>query len=156
MPLLESELTIIDSPVDISRGPVSALRVKALLSRWWIAFMASSVFVVSGHLLIKAGLNAAAATGDAGGSTTIVHTVLQPAVIIGLATYCFGSVCWIIAVAQQEISFLYPLSSINYVLVVVASSTLFRETISLRRGAGVVIIVLGMVLINRAKKGASQ
>jgi len=127
------------------------------VSQWWIAFLASSIFVVSGHLLIKAGLNAAAhQASGASGPTAMLHAILQPAVIIGLATYCFGSVCWIIAVAQQEISFIYPLSSINYVLVVMASSMLFREAISFRRGAGVGMIVLGMVLINRVKKGASQ
>jgi drug/metabolite transporter (DMT)-like permease len=157
MSSLPSELTIIDRPIDIPQEPSAIARVRGVVSRWWIAFMASSIFVVSGHLLIKAGLNAAAYhLSGASGPTAMLHTILQPAVIIGLATYCFGSVCWIIAVAQQEISFLYPLSSINYVLVVVASSMLFRETISFRRGAGVGMIVLGMVLINRVKKGASQ
>jgi drug/metabolite transporter (DMT)-like permease len=157
MSSLPSELTVIDSPVDVPHQPAAISRVRGLVTQWWIAFMASSIFVVSGHLLIKAGLNAAAYhVSGASGPTTMLHTVLQPAVVIGLATYGFGSVCWIIAVAQQEISFLYPLSSINYVLVVVASSMLFGEAISFRRGAGVSMIVLGMVLINRVKKGASQ
>ena len=64
-----------------------------------------------------------------------------------------GSLCWMIAVAQQEISFLYPLSSINYVLVVFASSMFFHESPSLRRLSGVALIVVGMVLINRKGRG---
>src|SRR4051794_32356437 len=113
MSSLSSELSIINSPIVVPQEPTAISRVRGLVSQWWIAFLASSIFVVSGHLLIKAGLNAAAhQASGASGPTAMLHAILQPAVIIGLATYCFGSVCWIIAVAQQEISFIYPLSSI--------------------------------------------
>src|SRR5438105_4933277 len=106
MSSLPSELTAIDSRVDVAPEPGAIAMIRGFVSQWWIAFMASSIFVVSGHLLIKAGLNAAAYhISGATGPTTMLHTVLQPAVMIGLATYCLGSVCWIIAVAQQEISF---------------------------------------------------
>jgi drug/metabolite transporter (DMT)-like permease len=67
-----------------------------------------------------------------------------------------GSVCWIIAVAQQEISFLYPLSSMNYVLVVFASSALFHESLSVKRLSGVGLIVLGMILMNRKGRVSEQ
>ena len=60
-----------------------------------------------------------------------------------------------IAVAQREISFLYPLSSINYVLVVIISYVMFSEAISLQRASGVAVIVLGMVLMNRRAGSAS-
>lgn len=122
-----------------------------LLSRWWVAFTASAAFVVSGHLLIKAGLNAAARQPVGSGLFALIHTLMQPEVLAGLIVYLFGSLCWIVAVAQQEISFLYPLSSLNYVLVVVASSVLFQETVSARRGSGVVLIVVGMILMNRTR-----
>ena len=133
-------------------GPTVARSVRQLLSKWWVAFAASSLFVVSGHLLIKGGLNAAAAhVANAVGLARIFHTILQPEVVAGLTIYLLGSACWIVAVAQQEISFLYPLSSLNYVLVVVASVTFFHEAISLRRSLGLSLIVLGMVLMNRRK-----
>ena len=130
--------------------PAEKSMFRAIIGRWWVAFTASSLFVVSGHLLIKAGLNAAAATvSQAAGVARIVHSVLQVEVIAGLLIYFLGSVCWMIAVAQREISFLYPLSSINYVLVVMISYALFSETISWQRASGVAVIVLGMVLMNR-------
>lgn len=125
--------------------------VRKLISAWWITFAMSSVCVVSGHLLIKAGLNAAA-TSHVLGSTPagrILHIVFQPEVLVGLMIYMFGTACWMAAVSQKEISFLYPLSSVNYVLVVVASALLFTETVSLRRGSGVLLIVIGMILLNR-------
>jgi uncharacterized membrane protein len=58
-----------------------------------------------------------------------------------------------IAVSQKEISFLYPLSSVNYVLVVVASAVLFAEVISTKRALGVALIVMGMLLLNRKSGG---
>jgi drug/metabolite transporter (DMT)-like permease len=121
------------------------------LSRWWVAFPASAVFVVSGHLLIKAGLNAAALHPGAPGVLGLIHTVTQPEVLAGLVIYILGSGCWIIAVAQQEISFLYPLSSLNYVLVVVGSSILFHEAVSSRRASGLALIAVGMILMNRTR-----
>ena len=50
------------------------------------------------------------------------HEVLQSQVFTGLLIYLAGTVCWMRAVSQKEISFLYPLSSVNYVLVVAIST----------------------------------
>jgi drug/metabolite transporter (DMT)-like permease len=122
-------------------------RLAAVVSRWWVPFAASSVFVVSGHLLIKAGLNAGITHSGVGTFDGLLR-MLNGEVASGLLIYLLGSVCWMLAVAQQEISFLYPLSSVNYVLVVFASFILFHETISARRAFGVALIVLGMVLMN--------
>jgi drug/metabolite transporter (DMT)-like permease len=38
---------------------------------------------------------------------------------------------------------------VNYVLVAIASSLLLSESISPRRGEGIVLIVVGMFLLNR-------
>lgn len=128
-----------------------AIGLRAILTRWWVAFSLSSVCVVSGHLMIKAGLNTltGTATASSGIAGRVAHVVMQPEVVGGLFIYCFGTVCWMIAVSQKDISFLYPLSSVNYVLVVVASALLFAEVISAKRALGVGLIVLGMILLNR-------
>ena len=124
-----------------------------LLGRWWVAFAASAVFVVSGHLLIKAGLNSlTAAPPGTGLAGRILHLLLQPAVAGGLMVYVSGTVCWMRAVSQKEISFLYPLSSLNYVLVAAASMIIFHEVISPRRAAGVLLVVTGMILMNRRSR----
>jgi drug/metabolite transporter (DMT)-like permease len=137
-------------------APLKAERLTArrLLKQWWIPFSASSIFVVSGHLLIKSGLSAVALSGISEPVwARIMHYLLQPQVMGGLLVYMLGSFCWMAAVAQQEISFLYPLSSVNYVLVVFSSSAFFHESLSGRRLAGVALIVLGMILMNRKVRG---
>jgi drug/metabolite transporter (DMT)-like permease len=151
-----AETNVVATPVRVE-GSVTPNAVRALFRRWWIPFAASSLFVVSGHLLIKSGLSAVA-QGIPSLSlwTRVFQCVTHGEVAGGLLIYFLGSLCWMMAVAQQEISFLYPLSSVNYVLVVFASSMFFGETVSLRRLSGVMLIVLGMVLMNRKTRGPAQ
>jgi uncharacterized membrane protein len=136
-------------PVLTAASPARRTGITALLGCWWVAFSLSSICVVSGHLMIKAGLNAAAPIASTGTVGRIVTILSQPGVIGGLMIYLFGTACWMIAVSQKEISFLYPLSSLNYVLVVLASAFLLAESISLRRAEGILLIVCGMFLLNR-------
>jgi drug/metabolite transporter (DMT)-like permease len=100
--------------------------------------------------LIKAGLNAAASGAGSTGLVARIAIVLsQPFVIEGLLIYLLGTICWMMAVAQKEISFLYPLTSVNYVMVAGTSIVLFHEVLSFRRAMGIIVIVLGMFLMNR-------
>ena len=145
--------TLLTEPPEATAALPFSRGVRGLIGRWWVAFAASSVFVVSGHLLIKAGLNSASVhVSSSTGPMGVLHSVLDPQVVAGLLVYFLGSICWMIAVAQKEISFLYPLSSVNYVLVVVISYVWFAETITLQRASGVCLIVLGMVLMNRRSR----
>lgn len=131
---------------------VPALSVSAakLVRQWTVPFAASSIFVVCGHSLIKAGLNAVASNvANMGLAARIASVLTQPFVIEGLLIYFLGTICWMVAVAQKEISFLYPLTSINYVMVTGTSVVFFHEVISIRRALGVIVIVLGMFLMNR-------
>lgn len=154
---VESEVVAGPLPIETRVVQRGGGVVHSLLRRWWIPFGASCLFVVSGHLLIKAGLSAGTAGYVAAPLwTRIFHCVMQGEVAAGLAVYFLGSLCWMLAVAQQEISFLYPLSSMNYVLVEIASSIFFGESVSLRRMSGVVLIVLGMVLMNRRSRSETR
>lgn len=136
-------------PVMTDPAPVRRTLFTALLGRWWVAFSLSSICVVTGHLIIKAGLNAAATIASAGPMGRIATILSRPGVLGGLLIYLFGTACWMIAVSQKEISFLYPLSSLNYVLVVLASALFLAESVSLRRAEGILLIVCGMFLLNR-------
>jgi drug/metabolite transporter (DMT)-like permease len=148
-------VAVLEQPISTSAPLASFGVMRALISRWWVAFALSSVCVVSGHLMIKSGLNSVPKLIQATLGERILHAVLQPEVFIGLLVYMFGTACWMIAVSQKEISFLYPLSSVNYVLVVVASALLFAETIPGLRAAGVALIVAGMFLLNRKSRRAA-
>jgi drug/metabolite transporter (DMT)-like permease len=115
------------------------------------------LLVVCGHLLIKAGLNSAAPTlFNAAFSTKLVHIMRERLVLLGLGIYGLGTLCWMAAVAQSELSLLYPLTSLNYILIAVFSYLLFQESISIRRGSGIAIIALGVILLARSQRRQKQ
>jgi len=121
-----------------------------IICPWWLAFFLATMMSVGGHLLIKSGLNSIDEVSLHGTfSTRLGVDLSQPAVLGGLLIYGLGTFFWMVSLAQQELSFLYPLTSVNYILIVVASALFFHETITLRRCGGVILIVVGVVLMNR-------
>jgi uncharacterized membrane protein len=124
-----------------------------LTFRWEIAFISAALLVVCGHLLIKAGLNITASMAvGASVSVRLMQIVQQPLVLLGLGIYGMGTMFWMVAVAQSDLSLIYPLTSLNYILIAVLSAFLFQESISIRRGTGIGIIALGVILLARSQR----
>jgi drug/metabolite transporter (DMT)-like permease len=125
---------------------------EGVVLRWWVAFAVSSILVVFGHLLMKAGLLSLAAHGPSPNlSEKLLRYFLQPWLVEGLLLYALGSLFWMAAVAQRDVSFLYPLTSVNYLLVVAGSMLIFHEVITTRRWLGVLFIAGGVLLLNRSE-----
>jgi len=59
---------------------------------------------------------------------------------------------WIKAVSSRNISFLYPLTALNYVIVSIGGKLFFNETISTGRWIGIAVVVLGVALLQRSVK----
>lgn len=114
---------------------------------WQLAALGAILLASTGHLVIKLGLIAADHAASSGGLGRIIETLFQPAVIGGLAIYGIGTLLWISAVARKNISFLYPLTALNYVIVSVGGKLWFGETISPARWTGIAIVVLGVALL---------
>jgi len=133
----------------------AALPLAARPAMEWMA-LGSIMLASCGHLLIKLGLvTAAQATAHSGIFNRILHYLLQPAVAAGLAIYGIGTLLWISAVSRRNISFLYPLTALNYVLVSMGGKMFFGEKISAGRWAGIAVVVAGVALlqlsVNREK-----
>lgn len=123
------------------------------ISWQWPAFGAI-ILAACGHLLIKLGLIAAAQSASpATPMQSIFHYLLQPAVPVGLGIYGVGTLLWIRAVSRQNISFLYPLTALNYVIVSVGGKLFFHETLSAGRCIGIAVIVLGVALLQLSARG---
>lgn len=121
---------------------------------WQWAALAAILFASSGHLLIKFGLiSAAQSAAGMSVAARIVHYLLQPAVAGGLAIYGLGTLFWISAVSRRDISFLYPITALNYVLVSVGGKFLFNEFVSPGRWLGIGVVVLGVALLQLSVQG---
>jgi len=81
--------------------------------------------------------------------------------VLALSVYSLGIVNWIFALRTVKLSIAYPLTSLNYVGILLGSYYFFDEKITLIRVVGVVLIFLGVLLValpiknSKIQKGAS-
>ncbi len=117
--------------------PETTTSSRARLQPWTVALAGSVLFAACGHLLIKFGLNAA--HRGAG----LVNLWL----LLGLAIYGLGTLFWILAVSRQKISYLYPMTALNYAVVAIGGQVLFQEMISRGRWLGIFTVIVGVGLM---------
>lgn len=73
-----------------------------------------------------------------------------PHVLTGFLLYALSSVLWIAVVSNVDLSLAYPMVSLAYVVVFLASWLFLGEQISPVRAAGLAIIVTGVLVISRS------
>ena len=68
----------------------------------------------------------------------------------GLVLYGISTLLWIYALRTVELSYAYPLISLGYVLVFIASYYFFHEAIGPLRLAGLLLILAGILLVAKS------
>jgi multidrug transporter EmrE-like cation transporter len=71
-------------------------------------------------------------------------------VLSGFAFYFLSSLFWMMVLSRVDLSVAYPLLSLGYVFILIASWLFFKESVSLIRWTGVLVIMSGVVLISRS------
>jgi multidrug transporter EmrE-like cation transporter len=66
---------------------------------------------------------------------------------LALIVYSLGVINWILALRFVKLSIAYPLTSLNYVGILLGSYYFFNEQITLIRVVGVVLIFVGVLLV---------
>jgi drug/metabolite transporter (DMT)-like permease len=136
--------TIVEEPDVLTESA----RPAAPSALWQWAALGAIVLGSCGHLLIKLGVTAAAGmTANSSLPARLSHYILQPAATTGLLVYGVGTLLWIYAVAQRNISFLYPLTALTYVIVALGGKFIFGELISGQRWLGIAVVVIGVALL---------
>jgi uncharacterized membrane protein len=80
----------------------------------------------------------------------IIPMFLNPYVFFGFASFGLSSIFWLVVLSRIELSLVYPMVSIAYVLVAIASWLFFKENVTLVRWLGILVIVMGVFLISRS------
>lgn len=122
-----------------------------------LAVLSSVIFASGGHLLIKAGLNRALQVSA--GMTLwerLGHYFVDPLVILGLGIYFLGTLLWVLAASKKSISYLYPITALNYVLVSLGGTLFFDEAIPRRHWVGILTVVFGVILMQRSASRESK
>lgn len=80
----------------------------------------------------------------------LLHLLLKPWVISAFAAAFGASLCWMAAISKLPISRAYPYMAINFFLVAILATVLFREQMDAYKIAGTLIIMAGVVVLSRS------
>ena len=119
----------------------------------YVTLFASIAFSIVGQLLMKHTMS-----NTAEGFFT--QSFIQQ-LALAIITYSLGVMNWVVALRFIKLSVAYPLTSLNYVGILLGSHYFFHEEITLIRVVGVALIFIGVLFVvipvkNRPiQKGAS-
>jgi drug/metabolite transporter (DMT)-like permease len=68
---------------------------------------------------------------------------------LGLSLYGVSAVFWLVALTRFDVSYMYPLVSMGYVLTAVFAYVFLHESIGVYRWLGILLIIGGVLLIVR-------
>jgi len=80
---------------------------------------------------------------------TLLEKIKWP-IVLGLFLYGISTILWIIALKKVELSYAYPMVSLAYIFIFIASYFLFNEPISWLRIGGAVLILTGIILVAKS------
>lgn len=69
---------------------------------------------------------------------------------LGLSLYGVSAVFWLVALTRFDVSYMYPLVSMGYVLTAVFAYVFLHESIGVCRWLGILLIICGVLLIVRS------
>ena len=78
----------------------------------------------------------------------MIKMYLNSIIIIGTLIYGFSIVLWTVVLSKIELSYAYPLASLNYPLVAFISTLVFKEKVPRMRWFAIAIIVIGVILVS--------
>lgn len=110
----------------------------------------SILLAIAGQLLMKKGMLVFGTFQIAQLPAMIIPMFLNPFVFFGFACFGLSSIFWLVVLSRLEISLVYPMVSVAYVIVAIFSWYFFKENLSVIRWAGIMVILLGVFLISRS------
>jgi drug/metabolite transporter (DMT)-like permease len=118
----------------------------------YLCILATVLFTTYGQLVIKWQVSKAGAMPVAVGAKFLflLHLLLNPWVLSGLAAALIGSMAWMTAMTKFDLSFAYPFMSLSFILVMFASALFLREPLTVWKLVGMALLVLGMVVTSRS------
>lgn len=116
-----------------------------------ILVIIAELWNTAGQLCYKKGLNGMAAHDMAtfGGIVSFVRDALSRAYVwLGLGAALTCILIWFLALAQADLSFVYPISSIQYVFILVGAHFFVGEKIDAHKVLGTALVIAGIVIIS--------
>jgi drug/metabolite transporter (DMT)-like permease len=110
----------------------------------------AEIFTAIGQILLKKSANAADSYNlrrlDSH-ARFLADIFANPALWGGFLAMGIGLVVWIIALAQGDLSIVFPLGSLQYILILFGAHFFLGEKIDRMKVAGTFLVVFGIILI---------
>jgi len=116
----------------------------------YIMLFTSVALAAAGQILMKYGMRMIGVFPVRELLSKIVSIIFNPFVFSGLSLFGFSSIIWLVVLSRLELSFVYPMVSVAYIIVTIASFFLFSEQVTLIRWLGILTICAGVILISRS------
>ena len=110
----------------------------------------SILLAVTGQLLMKKGMMVFGTFPASQLLFKIIPMFMNPYVFFGFACFGLSSLFWLVVLSRLELSLVYPMVSVAYVLVAIISWLFFKENVTLVRWLGILVIICGVYLISRS------
>ncbi|EKQ53630.1 MULTISPECIES: transporter [unclassified Clostridium] len=104
------------------------------------------IMLVLGQVLWKIGVGKSSFNLSIQG---IINMFFNPYILGGGIIYVFATIIWIYILSKEELSRVYPLQSLCYVIGILAGVLIFKECFTLNKGLGAVFIIIGTLIITR-------
>ena len=116
-----------------------------------IIFSVAVLTAVASQLLFKRGMFALANMSFSLDNMYILikHVLTNPFLLGGLFFYGISFLLWLFILAKVKLSVAYPITSMNFVLVLIASYYFFGEKLSLFQYVGILFIIVGVFALSR-------
>jgi len=115
-----------------------------------ILFMSAITLEVMATVLFKKGTNRLANSIRQGWLShidNIINALRTKEIALGIFLYAIEYVLWIAFLASVDISKAFPLSSVQIVLILIASRIILKEHINQYRWLGATLIIVGIYLV---------
>ncbi len=122
--------------------------------RGFMLVILATVIQVSGNLMLRDGVVRAGGLSLSLATlfSELKHLALQPVFDVGVVLYGVSSLIWFGVVSSENLNAAYPIVvSLSFLLVTLGSTLFFHESISMQKGVGIFVLLVGITLVATAK-----
>jgi uncharacterized membrane protein len=110
----------------------------------------AEVFTAAGQILFKRTTNKLGSYSLRSVNThfRFLNDVLtKPSTWIGLASMAIGLIVWLVALAEGDLSLVFPIGSMQFILILFSAHIFLNEKIDKMKLLGTFLVVLGIIFI---------
>ncbi len=113
--------------------------------------LSGETFTAIGQLFLKRNTNrlgSPALDGPGAYVQFAVRVLRLPGIWLGLLFMAFGLIIWLIALSWFNLSLVFPIGSVQYVLVLFASRIFLKEKLNAMKVCGTLLIIAGIIAVS--------